>query len=265
MVDLSFGTFLAPSLLPLYEASAETVGKRLGLSTEVVVETSYDRCVADVNEACFVCSLPYLTFERQGLSPATPAVAPVLTGDRYEGRPIYFSDVIVSTDSQARSFGDLRGASWAYNEPLSQSGYGITRYHLLTLGETSGFFGDVVEAGFHEKAIWMVAEGLVDASAIDSHVLAIEIRRHPELTRRIRVIDHLGPSTIQPLAISNRVPSEVRAGITTALTSMHHDPKGAAALADAGVERYVPVGPNSYDDIRRMLAACEEAEFMELR
>ena len=72
-------------------------------------------------------------------------------GDRYGGRPIYFSDVIVHRDSPFRSFLDLRGHSWAYNEPLSHSGYGITRYHLLELGETGGFFSEVVEAGFHEE------------------------------------------------------------------------------------------------------------------
>src|SRR6266851_7384114 len=34
-------------------------------------------------------------------------------------------------------------------EPLSQSGYGITRYSLLRLGETQGFFGQVVKTGSH--------------------------------------------------------------------------------------------------------------------
>jgi len=92
----------------------------------------------------------------------------VLDGDRYGGRPIYFSDVIVHRDSAFRSFADLRGRSWAYNEPLSHSGYGITRYHLLRMGETGGYFGEVIEAGFHEESIRMVARGEVHASAIDS-------------------------------------------------------------------------------------------------
>jgi phosphonate transport system substrate-binding protein len=190
-------------MLRVYQAIADAVGEALGLSTELVVEADYESCREDVNDVCFVCSLPYVMFERQGIAPAEPVAAPVLQGARYRGSPIYFSDVIVHRDSDARSFLDLRGRSWSFNEPLSQSGYGITRYHLVSIGETGGFFSEVVDAGFHEESIRMVADGRVDASAIDSQVLAIEMRDHPQVTDNLRIIDSLGPSTIQPVAVSS--------------------------------------------------------------
>ena len=214
---LRFGTFLAPNMLPVYEAVTAAVGRRLGLPTELVAETDYDACARDDTDVCFVCSLPYIDFEQRGLAPVVPVAAPVLQGERYGGRPIYFSDVIVRRDSRFRTFLDLRGASWAYNEPLSWSGYGITRYHLLRLGETHGFFGSVVEAGFHEESIRLVARGAVDASAIDSQVLAVALRDDPALAAALRVIDSLGPSAIPPVAVSKRLPAELRGGITEAL------------------------------------------------
>jgi ABC-type phosphate/phosphonate transport system substrate-binding protein len=79
----------------------------------------------------------------------------------------------VRRDSSATCFADLRGASWAFNEPDSQSGYGITRATLASMGETRGFFGRVVETGFHQRSIRSVASGDADASAVDSHVLEI--------------------------------------------------------------------------------------------
>ena len=157
-----------------------------------------------------MCSLPYVDYERRGISPAVPIAAPVLQGERYGGRPVYFSDVIVHRDSPFQSFLDLRGHSWAYNEPLSHSGYGITRYHLLEVGETHGFFSEVIEAGFHETSMRLVAAGEVDASAIDSQVLAVALRDDPSLARSLRVVDALGPSTIQPVAVSRRVPARQR-------------------------------------------------------
>jgi phosphonate transport system substrate-binding protein len=262
---LRFGTYLAPSVLPVYEAIAEEVGRRLGVQTELVVETSYESCKKDENEVCFVCSLPYVTFERQGLDLAVPVAAPVLEGDRYRGLPIYFSDVIVHRDSPFRSFLTLRGRSWAYNEPLSHSGYGITRYHLVRLGETRGFFGKVVEAGFHQDAIRMVAQGEIDASAIDSQVLAIELRDHPEIAEQVRVVDTLGPSTIQPVAVSRRVPQDLREAIREVLVTMAEDPGLRRRLAVGLVERFVAVDAGSYDDIRMMVDACEAAGFLELR
>lgn len=243
----------------------EEVGRRLGIETELVVETSYESCEKDENEVCFVCSLPYVMFERRGLDLAVPIAAPVLRGERYEGRPIYFSDVIVHRDSPYRSFPDLRGRSWAYNEPLSHSGYGITRYHLVRLGETDGFFGEVVEAGFHQEAIRMVARKEVDGSAIDSQVLEVELRDHPELADQLRVVEALGPSIIQPVAVSRRVPEDLREEIRGVLLTMSNDPAVRTRLGAGLVERFVSVGARSYDEIRMMVDACEAAGFLELR
>jgi phosphonate transport system substrate-binding protein len=262
---LRFGTFLGPNILPVYQAVAEEVGLRLGIETELVVETDYESCAEDRHEVCFVCSLVYVELERRGIAPMVPVAAPVLQGDRYGDRPIYYSDVIVHRDSPLSSFLDLRGRSWAYNEPLSQSGYGITRYHLVELGETHGFFGRVVEASFHEEAVRMVADHEIDASAIDSQVLAVALRDDPHLAGSLRIIDTLGPSTIQPVAVSKRLPLELRRQIQEVLVSLHESPDMRERLALGLVNRFVPVGPSSYDDIRMMLDACEAAQFMRIR
>ena len=265
MADLRFGTFLAPNMMPVYTAIAEEVGSSLGLSAELIVETDYENCKKDVNDVCFVCSLPYVQFEREGIAPAVPIAAPVLKGERYGDRPIYFSDVIVAADSEFETFEDLRGRSWAFNEPLSQSGYGITRYHLVKLGETNGYFGEVIEAGFHESAIRMVRDRQVDASAIDSQVLGIEMRDHPQLEEQLRVIDALGPSTIQPVAVSKRFDASFRNDVRDVFLDLHSR-RGFREILDHGlVDRFVEVGPENYDDIRQMLDASEAAGFLEIR
>ena len=177
----------------------------LGSGAELVVGASFDQFDNGDIDAGFICGLPYVQLARQVPAPVELLAAPVLSGSRYAGRPIYFSDVIVRRDSPMRTFADLRGRSWAYNDPDSHSGYNLTRHHLLTMGETRGFFGRVVEAGFHQRAMRMVAGGEVDAAAIDSQVLAIELRDHPELADELRVIEVLGPSTIQPVVAARHL------------------------------------------------------------
>ena len=265
MADLQFATFLAPALMPMYQAVVDAVGRELGMSTGLAVETTYDAYIEGQYDACFVCSLPYVLFEHNGAGPAIPIAAPIRVGDRYRREPVYFSDVIVHRDSSFQSFLDLRGWSWAYNEPFSQSGYGITRYHLVALGETEGFFGSVVETGFHEESIRMVQRGEVDSSAIDSQVLRVELRGDPELGRSLRVVDTLGPSTIQPVVVSPRIGPELRQGILDVLLRLHLDPIARPLMEFGEIHRFAPVGPDSYDDVRRMLAACESAGFMLLR
>jgi hypothetical protein len=49
------------------------------------------------------------------------------------------------------------------------------------MGARPGFLGRVVETGYHQRAIRLVQAGVMDAAAIDSQVLAVELRDHPDL------------------------------------------------------------------------------------
>ncbi|HVO69483.1 MAG TPA: PhnD/SsuA/transferrin family substrate-binding protein [Aggregatilineaceae bacterium] len=258
-------SFLAPTMLPVYESMIGYVSRNLQWDMEVVAGSSYDELYqADFS---FVCGLPYVlrTAPRLDPSPIVAIVAPVLQGERYQNKPIYFSDVIVRQDSSFHSFDDLRGCSWAYNERQSQSGYGVTRYWLVKLGQTHGYFSRVVEAGFHQNAIRMVCEGEVDASAIDSLVLAIERRDHPELEAKLRVIDSLGPSTIQPLVAATRIAPSLIEDVQSVFIGMHNDSRAMDFLRRGFIDHFVAVQDNDYDDIRQMMSVCEAADFIELR
>ncbi len=258
-------TFLAPNMLPIYKFIIAYVSRKLHYPMELVVGSNYDELYAA--DFCFICGLPYVlrTAPRLSPSPLVAIVAPVLQGERYQNKPIYFSDVIVRDDSPFSSFADLRGCSWAFNEPESQSGYGITRYWLAKQGETHGYFSEVIEAGFHQTAIRMVYEGRVQASAIDSLVLAVELRQYPELGRVLRVIDTLGPSTIQPFAAAARVTPGLRGDVQSVFVEMHKDAGAADFLQRGFIDHFVAVQDKDYDDIRAMLAVCEQANFLSLK
>jgi phosphonate transport system substrate-binding protein len=187
--------------------------------------------------------------------------APVMQGARYAGRPIYFSDVVVRRGSSFQSFADLRGASWAYNEPGSQSGYNLTRYHLSRLGERSGYFGRVVEAGAHQASLQMVLLGAVDASAIDSIVLELELKLRPDLAPFLRVVETLGPSPIPPAVVSTRVPPPIRRSLRQALLRMHEDEAGRRILGAGMVARFVEMADDAYDEIRAMAMEAEPVRF----
>lgn len=247
---LRFVSFLAPKLLGFYTFLAERAARDLRCRVDVVVGTSYDEL--DSADVAVVCGLAYVERARRGDCPVEPLAAPVVRGARYGGRPVYFSDVIVRRDSPCRSFADLRGRSWAYNEPLSQSGYGITRFVLARDGHARGFFGRVVDAGWHERAVRLVATGECDASAIDSHLLALILRDEPDLANELRIVDALGPSTIQPMVVSRRLPRAIKAKLRQTFLSLADNPAAGRPLAEAQVERLVPVRDHDYDDLRHM-------------
>lgn len=251
----------APNADFICQMIIQYVSDRLGMPAEFINDIPWQERerLLDAGQihVGWICGLPYVRKADQDNPVVELLVAPVMQPSRYQNRPIYFSDVVVRADSEFYTFADLRGASWAYNEPNSQSGYNVTRYHLATLGEVSGYFGQVVEAGAHQRALDMVVEGQIDASAIDSTVLELEFESRPELIGQIRIVETLGPSPIPPWVVVRRVPLDIREALRDLLPSMHEDPEGRAILDRGQIARLVRVEDRDYDAIREMARQAE--------
>jgi phosphonate transport system substrate-binding protein len=260
---LRFATFLAPNMLPVYRFLAERIGDRLGRPVELVVGRSFDQFESGEADLGVICGLPYVWLANRQPPPVEPLAAPVLAGDRYGGRPVYYSDVIVSRDSLITCLEELRGCSWAYNEPASHSGHTVTLYSLVGMGARPGFFTRVVEAGYHQRAIRLVHTGVVDAAAIDSQVLAVELRDHPDLTG-LRVVGSFGPSTIQPVVAASRLPDRLKDQVRELLVELGDDPTARPALTHGFIDRFAPIDDGAYDDIRAMLATIQAAGWTSL-
>jgi phosphonate transport system substrate-binding protein len=262
---LRVASFLAPILLPFYRAVGEYLERRLRRPVTTVTGRDFGQFAAGQADVGFVCGLPYTLLAGQAPPPVELLVAPVLVGDRYEGRPVYFSDVVVAASSAVRRFAELRGRSWAFNDRGSHSGYNVVRHHLLAAHETGGYFGRVVEAGSHERCIALVRDGEVDAAAIDSQVLAVTMRERPELRQALRVIDAFGPSPSPPVVAASRLDRGVRDGLRAALLAMHEDDDGREALQLGLVERFAGVADDDYEVIRHMAELAERAGFTYVR
>lgn len=70
----------------------------------------------------WICGLPYVRKADQARPAVELLAAPVRQGPRYQDRPICFSDVVVDHDSKYAAFADLRGATWAFNDPVPSRG-----------------------------------------------------------------------------------------------------------------------------------------------
>jgi phosphonate transport system substrate-binding protein len=259
-----FATFLAPNMAPVYRFLADRIGQRLHRPVELVVGRSFDQFEAGEADLGVICGLPYVWLADRQPPPVEPLAAPVLHGDRYGGRPVYYSDVIVHRDSPITCLEELEGRSWAYNEPASHSGHTVTLYSLVAMGARPGFLGRVVEAGFHQRAIRLVASGTVDAAAIDSQVLGIELRDHPGLGAGLRVIGSFGPSTIQPVVAARRLPDALKDQVQELLVALAGDPAARPVLDYGLIDRFTPISDAAYDDIRAMLATIEAAGWTSL-
>jgi phosphonate transport system substrate-binding protein len=231
---LVFASYLAPSLRGLYEF----VAGECGGGPLVDGRDWRDLATGDI-DAAFVCSPPMIW-----LGGAVEAIAaPVLIDARFNGQPLYTSEVIVHRDSSFRSLADLRGARWAYNEPSSWSGYWVV---LARVGDWS-YFSEVVAAGYHAEALRLVAAGVVDGAAIDCQVLAVGLRDHPELLERIRIVESLGPAPIQPLVVRSTLDPKLKDELRARLAVL-----SSPVLERFFVDRFAP--PPDYSGVAAIVA-----------
>lgn len=259
---LKFTSCMAENAESTCRAIVEYLGRRLGWRAEFVDGIAWEEREALLDagriHVCWICGLPYAWKADAENAAVELCAVPVMLGERYADRPVYFSDVVVRRDSAFASFADLRGAAWAYNEPRSHSGHNVVLHHLATLGHAAGYFGRVVESGAHQESLRMIVDGEIDASAIDSTVLEAELQSNPRLAGGIKVIATLGPSPMPPWVMLKSLPADLREEIRAALIEMHADPEGAAILANWRIARFIAATDADYDPLRRMARAAAD-------
>ena len=223
-------TYLAPSLpLALFETIAQRLGAELMREERISGplagdDEPFSRGDADIG---FICAPSYRVL--RGTVELLPALVPL--DPRADGKPAYFADVVVRRDSPFRTFDDLRGARWAYNDRNSRSGW----FSMIERAGSPDFFGSLLHAGSHLQSLDAVAGGRADAAAIDSNVLALNRRDN------LRVIESWGPFAIQPSIIRSAIPEERKREVAATLLSIGRDELGAF-----GFSGFTPVRESAY-------------------
>jgi phosphonate transport system substrate-binding protein len=230
---MKIATFLAPRLRPLYAAVAAAAGAKL------VDGESFEQLATGEVDAAFLCGLPYARLRADGVE-VEPIAAPVVAGERYQGRPVYFSDVVVRSDDDAASLADLRHRTFALNERASWSGFGAVEAGFKS--KNLPFPDQSIFTGSHANSIEAVRSGAADAAAIDSHLLDLLLLDAPTLIADLRVATSIGPWPIQPLAATPGIDAGLRERLRAAVFEL--TPPG-----DTRVERFVAVSDADYAPI----------------
>jgi len=256
MESLRIASCMAENSDGLCRSIAELINLEIGIPTEYVSDVPWQERerLFDLGEIqiLWLCGLPYVNKADLADSGLELLAVPVPAGARYQGRPVYFSDVVVRRESLFESFVELRGATWAYNEPRSHSGFNVVRAYLAEMGELEGFFGCVIESGAHANSIELILSGAIDGAAIDSTVLEWLLSQRADLDDQLRVVDTIGPSPIPPWVISKRLSERLRSQVRRLLLNLHSNPLGRGALAGAQLATFTLAHDRDYDPIRRM-------------
>jgi len=142
-------------------ASGDLISQALndatGLTFEVSVPTSYaatieEMCASPDDTIGFIPALGYV------LANQLCGVQPGLAAERF-GWNVYWTGFYVARDSDYATLEDLAGATWAYPDAGSTSGY---LYPSAIFADQGIQVGETIEAGGHPQAVLAVYNGQAD-------------------------------------------------------------------------------------------------------
>lgn len=197
-------------------------------------------------DLAFICSGPYAVAKsRYQLIPiAVPLV---------RDKETYRSYLIVNRDSPISNFEALRGRTFAFSDPESNTGFLVPNYILNCIGEEADdFFSKTIYTYSHDNSIMAVARRLVDGAFVHEQIWEYFRRQYPQFTSQTRVIFRSEPFGNPPVVASSHLPAETIERIRESLYNLHLDPHGKSILDHLMIERFVPVKEDLYDPIRRM-------------
>ncbi len=233
-----------------YKRMLDWIGEELGRPVGLVDRHTY----AEINhllqsgeiDAAFVCGLPYVEGrDAFGLE--------LLVAPQMYGATEYYSYIIVPTASPAHSLRDLEGKSFAFTDPMSNSGRLVPTHMLYEMGHTpSTFFAETTFTYAHDKSIRAVAQGLVDGAAVDHLIWKYLASTDPDIRGKTKVVEQSGGFGIPPMVVRPDLDEDTKRRLREVVLGAHQDDDGRALLGNMKIEKFVVVSDDAYDSIREI-------------
>lgn len=223
----------------------------VGMPVEFVSRRSYRDIMSLLRsqglDAAWICGYPWVVNRAEVRGLAVPL---------YQGQPLYRSYLIVpASDRDTASIAELRGKTFAYSDPDSNSGCLVPRTTLMKQGvDPDRHFGRTFYTWGHRNVVSAVATGLAQAGAVDGYVWDTLLRVAPGMVARTRVAWRSEPYGFPPLAVRGTLDTTTEQRLQRALFGMAGDAEGRRLLAELNLDRFDTFRPSLFDSIARLAA-----------
>ena len=180
---------------------------------------------------------------------------------RYEGRPIYFTDIVVRADSAHGTLEDTFGGVVGYTLENSMSGCVALRRHLLAHRppERPHLYRSAVGGLLNaRRVIEALDESRIDVGPLDSYAHDLLRRNDPAFAGKIRVIASTGAAPIPPLVATAPLAADELRRLREALVAAGSAAELAAPRQVLLLERFVVPLTSDYDGFDEILAAARQ-------
>ena len=204
-----------------------------------------------------MCGLPY--------SQRTPrpilVAAPVPSPERYAGRAVYFTDIVVRAGAPHRVLEDTFGGIVGYTLADSMSGCVALRAHLLPyrVARGSKLYRDAVGGLLNaRRVIEAIDAGRIDVGPLDSYYHDLLRAGDPDFASKIRVVASTREAPIPPLVATAPLAPDELSRLRGALLEAGGAPELAAERATLLLSGFAVPRESDYDALGEVVAASRK-------
>lgn len=248
-LNICVGSMITPEEgYAYYKKLLDYIGRKLNMKVNFIEKRTYgevNTLLKDgIIDVAFVCGGPYIEgHDKFGLE---LLVAPLVNG-----KALYYSYIIVAKDSGIERIEDLKGKTFAFVDPLSNTGKLIPTYILHKLGQSpEDFFKESLYTYSHDDSIKAVAHGIVDGAAVDSLIWDYMDKKNGRFTGLTKIINISEPYGIPPVVTRPGMDGELKAKIKHILLDMHTEKEGRDILKGMFIDKFTEIDDTAYDSIR---------------
>lgn len=228
----------------LYNDFINYISKKLGVKIEFKQRKTY----SEVNELlqknkfdfAFICTGAYL--EAKNRIPIEILVVPVVNG-----RPYYQAYVIVHKDSNIDDLSDLINRSFAFTDPLSNTGYSYIVNWLKNNKTTpEKYFSKTIFTYAHDYSIQAVKRKIVDGATVNGLVYEYLKKFQPEKVEGIKIINKSRDFGIPPLVVQKNLNNDLKTRLKKIMLTMHLDKEGKELLNRIMIDKFIEADESLY-------------------
>lgn len=221
-----------------YQALLDYLGEKLGVPVQMVQRRTYQ----EINELIAKGSID-LAFVCTGAYQAGAAEMTVLVVPQINGATTYRAVILASRKAGVHSFAELRGKSFAFSDPMSNTGFAYPQFLLTAMDESAAtFFSRTTFTYSHDRTISAITEGMATAGSVDELVYRHALKRDPTLADTLIVLQRSAEFPMPPVVVPRQKDGAFIAKVRKVLLELHQDETGKRILRNLDIDRFVLPG-----------------------
>ena len=227
---------------------------QLGIPVRIVQKASYQEALealrSDEMEAAWICGYPFVVARHFVRLCAQPG---------WHGQPWYRSYLITSADrTQAHDLAALRGDVFAFDDPLSNSGYLVPVVALRAMGQTpQSFFRGSFYTYALDKVVEAVGAGLADSGTVDGYIWEVLQRRSDPAPRKTRVVAKSRHFGFPPIVTRLSLDPGLHARLQGLLLDAHSHAQGRELLNKLDLQSFLRPQQAWFDGIQSLVEVLD--------